>query len=187
MNLEIMGRREKFKYLKEKNIPFDVTMTNKQIDALCRGEKVEVKQKRRSARKGRIPLGGHRSKLSIDGYDIPDDKVARWVNDHPGRLDRALNGGYTFVKDPKQKIKVGEDPMRHTGMDTSVSVIVGTTEGGKPLHAYLMVIDKDLYDEDQAEKNREMDKIDAAVQRGVGPGTSEEGMYSPSGGIKYEP
>ncbi|MHA2047054.1 MAG: hypothetical protein ACW99G_19870 [Candidatus Thorarchaeota archaeon] len=187
MNLDIMGRREKFKYLTEKGIDYAVTMTNKEIDALCRGETVKPKKKRRSARKGRIPLGGHRSKLSIDGYDIPEDKVARWVNDHPGRLDAALQGGYTFVKDPKREVKIGEDPLRRTGLDTSVTAVVGTKEGGEPLSAYLMVIDKDLYDEDQAEKNREMDKIDDAVRRGVGPGTSEEGMYAPGGGIKYEP
>ena len=185
MDLSKMDRKEKFAYLKAKGIPYRVTFTNKQINDLCQGKTVEVPKKRRSATKDRVPLGTHRQKLNVDNYDIPEDKVVRWINDHPGRVDSALGGGYTFVQDPKQEVKVGDDPLRHRGMDSAVTAIVGTTDGGEPIRAYLMMLDKDLYEEDKAAKEAEMDKTDASIRRGVGPGASEEGMYSADGGIKY--
>jgi hypothetical protein len=187
MDLSNMNRRDKFDYLKAKDIPFNATITNDALDALCRGEEViQDKPKRRSERK-RVPLGTHRQKLNVDGYDIPPDKVARWINDHPGRLDTARNGGYTFVRDPKKSLSAGEDPLRVASMGDSVSAIVGTQESGQPLTAYLMVIDKDLYEEDKKAKEAEMDKTDAAIRRGVGSGVSEDGMYAADGGVKYNP
>jgi hypothetical protein len=45
-----------------------------------------------------------------------------------------------------------------------------------------MMIDKDLYDEDQEFKQAELDELDDAIRRGgVEAG---EGQYIPSGGIK---
>jgi hypothetical protein len=182
-----MNRRDKFDYLKAKDIKFDATITNTALDALCAGEEpIPEKPKRRSEQK-RVPLGTHRQKLNVDGYDIPSDKVARWINDHPGRLDTAQIGGYSFVRDPKKSLSAGEDPLRVSSMGDSVSAIVGTREGGEPLVAYLMVIDKDMYEEDKVVKEAEMDKTDASIRRGIGPGASEDGVYAADGGIKYNP
>jgi hypothetical protein len=187
MDLSKMERRDKFDYLKAKKIPFNATITNVELDALCNGEELpEEKPTRRSERK-RVPLGTHRQKLNTDGYDIPPDKLARWVNDHPGRLDTAKIGGYSFVRNPDKGISAGEDPLRVQQMGDAVSAIVGTAPGGEPLRAYLMVIDKDMYDEDKVLKEAEMDKTDASIRRGVGSGVSEEGMYPADGGIKYNP
>ena len=187
MDLSNMDRRDKFDYLKAKGIPFTASITNVELDALCDDEEVEPKPAKRRSERKRVPLGTHRQKLNIDGYDIPPDKLARWINDHPGRLDAAKVGGYSFVRDPDKGISAGEDPLRVQSMGDAVSAIVGTDKAGEPLMAYLMVIDKDIYEEDKAMKEAEMDKTDASIRRGVGTGVSEDGMYAADGGIKYNP
>lgn len=189
-DLKGMSRREKFKYLKYKGVKCLATMKNVELDRLLdeleQGKPAEEVGPKsiRDGRK-RTPLGQFRAKLSTDGLDIPADKVARWVNDKPGRVRQAQEGGYQLVRDPnKDDSLVGEDPLRAQGLGDSVSAIVGETEGGQPMLAYLMVIDKDLYDEDQAEKQKPLDDMDAAIRRGaVEPG---EGQYVPTAGIKYE-
>ena len=131
MKLDKTDRKELFKYLKAKGIKTRGGRTpTKELVALAEGGTVEAPKKRRSARKDRVPLGAHRQKLNVDGYDIPDDKVVRWINDHPGRVDSATGGGYEFVNDPNREMKVGDDPLRSRGMGMAVSAIVGTCAGG---------------------------------------------------------
>ena len=113
--------------------------------------------------------------------NIPKDKSVRWVNDIPGRIPLALEGGYQHVRNPAGET-AGEEALVTSSMGDSVHAVVGTNEDGSPITGYLMVIDKDLYDEDQMFKQAKLDELDEAISKGqVEPG---EGQYLPSGGIK---
>ena len=192
MDLSDMNRREKMKYLKANGVKISATMKTtvldsliNELDAYQRGDTEEAPEGIKSVRgeRHRVPLGRHRRKLSIEHLNIPDDKVARWVNDKPGRILQAQEGGYQMVRNP-EKQKAGEEVLTTGNMGDGVTAIVGTDEGGLPMTAHLMVIDKDLYDEDQNYKQVQLDKLDHAIRTGsVEPG---EGQYIPSGGIKYE-
>jgi len=130
-------------------------------------------EERKQERKKRVPLGGYRSKLAIP-ENLVDRKryVPRWINDIPGRINQARDGGYTNVEDPN----TGED----------ITAIVGRDESGQPITAYLMQIDKDFYEEDFQEKQKEVDKIDEAIYGGKIAEQPGDMRYIPSEGIKYE-
>ena len=123
--------------------------------------------------------------MSID-IELPPNKVGRWVNDYPGRLHKAELGGYAFVNDPT--IHVGDGPdNRKDGLSTKVRCLVGTNEDGSPLHAYLMIIDKDQYDEDQRTKQEPLDEFDKALLAGNVEGTvGVDGRYIPASGINVK-
>ena len=125
--------------------------------------------------------------MSADSYYIPDSKVPRWVNDEGGRIGDALEGGYEFIQDPKAEGRVGDDPLHTQGMGSAVNIKVGTRDDGSPIHGYLMVIDKELYEDDQADKMARVDEVDDAIKRGEHQSGSLDGKYSPDGGIKYNP
>lgn len=192
MDLSKMNRKEKFKYLKANGVKAKATMKTAELDVLMekldafqRGDTEEKPQGLKSVREGRkrVPLGTHRQKLSVDHLNIPNDKVTRWVNDKPGRIPQALEGGYQLVRDPSRE-GAGEQSLVASEVGDALSTVVGTTDSGQPITSYLMVIDKDLYDEDQDFKQKALDELDEAIQQGlVEPG---EGQYIPSGGIKYE-
>lgn len=148
----------------------------------CAGEQTRAPERKEETRKKRIPLGTLRPKLSID-IEIPPDKVPRWINDYPGRLRQAETGGYAFLDDPA--IHVGDGPdNRKDALSTKVRCLVGTNDDGSPLHAYLMVIDKDLYDEDQRIKQEPLKDFDKALLAGNVEGTvGVDGRYIPKVGI----
>lgn len=128
------------------------------------------------SRKERVPLGVPRAKLKTpqrQGYQ------RRWVNDTPGRLQAAQEGGYTFVEDPD--LRVGEDDGASRS-DSRVSRIVGRAEGGKPLRAFLMEIPSELFKEDQASKRHALDEMERAIRKGRVRSDGEEHRYVPDGG-----
>jgi hypothetical protein len=114
----------------------------------------------------RVPLGARKPRLSAEqrpGF------VRRWVNDRPGRIEDARNGGYVHVQDSR-----GEP----------ISRPVGTAEGGGGMRAYLMEIPKSLYDEDFAAAQSIVDDIDKAIYRGKYKEEPGDKRYVPEGGIK---
>lgn len=125
----------------------------------------------------RVPLGVPRLKLNVpqrQGY------TRRWVNDDSkGRLQAALEGGYTHVVDPN--LRVGEDGSADKP-DSRVSRIVGRGEGSKPLRAFLMEIPSELYKEDQASKQSALDEVDRAIRKGRLVSRGEEHRYVPDEG-----
>lgn len=137
-------------------------------------EKTNVKA---AARSKRVPLGVPRSKLTVPkraGFE------RRWVNeDGKGRLQHALEGGYTHVVDPN--LVVGEDGGGDK-TDSRVSRIVGRAEGGKPLRAFLMEIPSEMYKEDQASKQAELDEVDRAIRKGRLRSDGDEHRYVPDEG-----
>ena len=138
---------------------------------------------KRGNRKERFGLGSARPKLSVDPELIPEGKVARWLNDKGMRLAEAQSAGYVFVDDPAVKIGDDVENGRDT-LSTKVCRVVGTKEDGTPLKAYLMVIDKDDYEENQRVKQEGIDEIDNVIRHG-GIGDTD-GRYIPNEGIKID-
>ena len=136
-----------------------------------------------AGRKARIPLGTPRFKLGADKF-IPHGKVGRWVNDDPGRLHAATEAGYEFVADSTAHIGQGAGNEKDR-MSTKIRRRVGTREGGDSKMAYLMIIDKELYDQDQADKQTNINRTEESLRRGDVEGglQASEGRYEPKDGI----
>lgn len=147
------------------------------MSRLPRSESRESRDEQETPRRRRVPLGVPRQKLNAPqrpGY------VRRWVNDDPGRLDAAQEGGYEYVTGESRSEGGATD-----GMGAKISRVVGTRDGGAPITAYLMEIKKEWYDEDQEAKQGKIDDSEAALRRGQDqhgkPGV--DGRYVPQGGI----
>lgn len=102
----------------------------------------------------RKPFGTMEQKLA---YPDRQGFHRHWFNDVPGRVTRALEAGYEHVKDNEGK---------------NVREIVGTAEGGGPLHAFLMEIPEEWYKEDMAAQQREINERENAITRGKVEGAS---------------
>ena len=117
-------------------------------------------------RPNRKPFGSLEQKLS---YPAREGFHRHWFNEIPGRIPRALDAGYEHVKDKDGK---------------NVCRIVGTAEGGGPLHAYLMEIPEEWYKEDMRAAQAEIDEKEQAMLRGEFEKSEGDGRYVPSQGIK---
>ena len=127
----------------------------------------KLKHPDRLERSTRVPFGAPVQRFNPpkeDGfhYHVFNDN---WKKE-PGRVERARAAGYEIV----QHERSGET--------------AGTNEDGSEIKGVLMRIPQELYDQDQALKNREMDKIDQQIHRG--DFKTEGPTYSPGGGIKTE-
>lgn len=131
-------------------------------------------------RQKRIPFGTKTSKLELA---IKDPAYHyRYFNDSPGRIQRALDAGYTFVE-PEE---VGKDP-REGREENKVAIYAGTqTDGVTPLYSYLMKIPMEFYLEDDAVKNLNLDSIDAAIKGGKIDQTAGDNRYIPKEGISIK-
>jgi hypothetical protein len=100
-----------------------------------------------------------------------------WFNDEPGRIQRALAAGYSFVK--------------VNGRNTRN--VVGRSKTGGAQVAYLMEIPQEWFAKDVAAQQRRVDEIDNAIrggELGAKPGerTAEgDNRYIPKEGIRYNP
>lgn len=117
----------------------------------------------RPNRPNRKPFGSFDLKLA---YPDRQGFHRHWFNDTPGRIERAIEAGYTHVKN-------GEKP---------VSRIVGSAEGGGALHAFLMEIPEEWYKEDMAKEQALITEKEEMMMRGKGEGEAE-GQYVPKQGI----
>lgn len=117
----------------------------------------------------RIPLGVQKLKLQAakrSGF------VRRWVNDNGARVQQALQGGYEYVKGPDGQ---------------NISQIVGSKDGGGPLHGFLMEIREDWYTEDQATKQEHVNATENQIRRGELVGkVGQDGVYVPKQGISIK-
>lgn len=114
----------------------------------------------------RVPMGTRQLRLASEqrpGF------YRRWLNDVPGRIERARRAGYAHVMD---------------GQNKPISTPAGTGEQGGGMRAYLMELPIALRDEDLAEKGRINDEIDAAVNRGKVDDHPADNRYVPEQGIK---
>lgn len=126
----------------------------------------------RPKRKERKNFGGFNLKLSArtrDGFH-------RCFMNDDGNVDEALDSGYTFVK------KEGFEDQPGTDLGTNDRRLVGKKEDGSPLYAYLMEIEQEFFEEDQAKIQAVCDDRDNAIRQGaIKP---VEGMYGRES-IKY--
>lgn len=112
----------------------------------------------KASRPSRVPVSGNRDILAVQ--NIPEHKIARWVNDVDNRILKFQQGGWEFVTD--QGVVVGQPTVESSkAVGKVVTKIVGTKKTNEPLYAYLMVIDRDWYNEDQRSKQ---DNVDANEQ-----------------------
>jgi len=131
-------------------------------------QRTEDKNVQKAQERKRVPMSIPRRKLEVPerpGY------VRYWMNDYPGRIQQALQGGYDFVKTTDVDINnssTGADSTLsgNTDMGTNISLVVGKTEQGGPLRAYLMEIKAEYYNEDQAYIQDRVDLVDKTIRRG---------------------
>jgi len=151
----------------------------------------------RVARRERVPLGTPRMKLSISqamqDYFNERNEVPRWINDEPGRLEAASEEDtYRFVTKREfpqtYRAEVGQgDLTAREGIDSRISRVVGTREGGAPVTAFLMAKPKTDWEVDMTEKAEIINAREESMKAGVdsyGRPGDKEGRYIPSPGIK---
>ena len=130
-------------------------------------------------------FNGTQAKLTVN-HDIPGYKL-HIFNDEPGRIQSALDGGWEFVKPDEVGGVKDSVTSGNTDLGDKVRYLVGSSEKGDGLYAYLLKIKQEWYDEDQAEIQKRNDRVDDAIRGGVNTksGTTAEGFYTPREGIKY--
>jgi len=146
------------------------------------------KSERSKGKTGRVPFGGLRLKTQLSEEDMKVFKsrkmVPHWFNDEPGRLDRALGGGYTFVN-PEYATSLGQGALHQDGNDpeSNVRVSIVASRGDPVIRAYLMEISEKFYKEDQATKELKNQAIDDALAVGGAGGANIENQYG--AGVSY--
>jgi hypothetical protein len=125
---------------------------------------VSAKARAKEIREKRVPLGRSVLKLDFESYKEPGWAYYVFV-DRPGRLAQAQAGGWEFVTDPEKAKQAGEGiDDTNVGLGTAVTAIMDSKVGDL---GYLMRIPEEIYSEAQADKQRSVDEIDAAIHGGV--------------------
>ncbi len=137
------------------------------------------RQAREDTRQGegrteRKPLGVPEQRLQAK---VPPGMKGRWINDDPGRIERAREGGYEFISSDGEVIQNREGCR---------SEIVGASREGGAKRGFLMAIPQTLYDQDQRAKAARIDDSEAAIKRGVPQEAAAQdrgAFYTPDEGI----
>lgn len=127
---------------------------------------------RRRPRFGGSKLGVDCSKLHDAGF------YCHWINDYPGRVNEALDSGYTHVSLSEVESGPVIGAPSATG-EAKVSRRVGVTEDGRELLAYLMKIPLDWKQDNDAYYQERADKVDRAIK--AGKIEQVENAYHPGG------
>lgn len=108
-------------------------------------------------------------------------------NDKPGRLERALNGGYQFVSKNQIPGHIDRPLGQKEEVDSRVSWVVGQEDNGTAIIGYLMEIPEADYQEDQAAREAMTLKVLKETMRKdqskENPGGDE--LYPTGPGIKF--
>jgi hypothetical protein len=127
-------------------------------------------------RRERIPFSANRTRLQVDkqiaGHHL------RFFNDESGRIQRALDAGYEFVK-PDEIGSVGDKEVHggNSDLNSKVSRVVGRNAQGVPVRAFLMKIRDEWRAEDMAKKEAVNKRVDEAVRVGTAGGVTVENQY----------
>jgi len=142
----------------------------------------ESRKQRAVDKKARVPFGGLQTKLQLSAQDLEGFKkrgtIPRWFNDKDGRIERAINAGYTFVN-PEDVPSLGSKKLHQENTDLNAKVSKVVTRSGEPFRAYLMEINKEWYEEDQARKEEVNARVDKALRPVNQGGQSIESGYTP--------
>lgn len=149
--------------------------------------KVEAKQEQvrstleRGTRGKRASFNGTEGKLRVS-HQIPGYHL-HIFNDTPGRIEQALEVGYTFVSPDEVGGTSTNVVSRNTDLGDKVRFLVGT-DGLNPQYGYLMKLPQEYYEEDQKELQDRNDLSDKAIRSGKlnKDGQSSDGFYD--AGIK---
>ena len=157
------------------------TIEQKREEALTR-----TANERPTRERVRNVFNGTQAKLTVNNQ-IPGYHL-HIFNDEPGRIQTAIDGGWEFVTPDEVGGTKDSVTSGNTDLGDKVRFLVGTSEKGDGLYAYLLKIKQEWYDEDQAEIQKRNDRVDDAIRGGVNvaSGTSAEGFYTPKGGISYK-
>lgn len=128
------------------------------------------KSKIDDSRPKRVPINGGRDILTVKG--IPDTLHACWVNDY--NVERYQEAGYSFWTG---SVTVGDNKVDNA---SSLTDSVVSKAVGNGVTAFVMVIPKELYDEDQKVMAQEIKEQEAILFRQQKQG---EGRY---GDIKVQ-
>ncbi len=116
----------------------------------------------------RVPIGTNRDVTAV--RTTPDGYTDRWVNDKPSRIERFKQAGYEHV----ESAQVGDVGVEGTHSENGVV----SRDMGKGETAYLMRQRQDYFDEDQATKQRDIDKTVQSLRRDKIKSTeSTDGSY----------
>lgn len=144
----------------------------------------EVKTRQRAVnKKDRVPFGAKRSKLQLSEQDMRGfeerGKVVRWFNDIDGRIEAAIQGGWTFV-DPENARSLGSNDIHqeNTDLNSRVSKVVSRGQG-PTIRAYLMEQSREWWEEDQAAKEAINARVDQSLRPTDQGGQSIEEGYTP--------
>ena len=132
----------------------------------------------------RVPFGTVRLKMQLSKEDEDGFKARKmkkyWFNDVEGRVQRALGGGYTFVK-PEHARSLGQGALHGDSSDLSKARVSKVVSRGDPvIRAYLMEIKEKFYYEDQAKKELVNAQVDDALALGGKGGSEFEQAYKPN-------
>jgi len=119
-----------------------------------RREKLEEKRAKRQ------PIMGNTQRLKMDS--IPKGFVARWFNDDGSRIQDARNAGWEFLRKDDNEIVEDVDDM-----GTVIRQRVDKKASGEPLYAYLMVLEEEIYNEAQEEKQAGIDAVEEGLKQGT--------------------
>jgi hypothetical protein len=167
--------------VKENIMAKALTIEEKKEQALTRNA-----NERPTRERVRNVFNGTQAKLTVNN-EIPGYKL-HIFNDEPGRIQTAIDGGWEFVS-PEEVGGVKDSVTSgNTDLGDKVRYLVGASEKGDGLYAYLLKIKQEWWEEDQKELNKRNDRVDDAIRGGVNvkEGTSSEGFYTPRGGINYK-
>lgn len=124
-------------------------------------KKLTKAQKLKLKRENRKPMTGRVQKL---GFDIPKGYVGRWFNDQGPRINQAHAAGWEFISSSTKQISEHSDDL-----STMVRVRVDKNLTGEPVFAYLMVIEEELYSDDQAKKLENVLETEKQIVKGKEP------------------
>jgi hypothetical protein len=95
---------------------------------------------------------GNYMRLGVDESLKDRAYVYRWINDDRGRLEaKTKHDDWDFIADPA----ITADSAHNNSTDTRVRRVVGTSQGGAPLYAYLCRKRRDWYNDDQRAKTKQ--------------------------------
>jgi len=116
----------------------------------------------------RIPMGLPQLTLEVpnrEGY------VRHWFADRPGRIPRALRGGFTFVSSDDVRLNnstIADDSTvsGNTDLGSKVSVHGGVDEHGRGIRLFLMEIKQEWWDKDMALREETSERIADSLRGG---------------------
>lgn len=113
-------------------------------------------------------------KLHIPESAKDPNYVYRFINDKPGRIHaKTVQDDWDIVN--RGDLKGDPDPRKEAGQ---VANMVGVTEGGQPMQAYLCRKPKHLFEEDKGKEQSRIKAREESIRKGESQ--SSEGLSGPT-------